>query len=86
MTFISENVIPGNHGKVFAIDAKRDIDLDKVKSELMKLYAVTDVIINKEIYPVEITVHTDRVLAIKTIQEVMNNIGFHAIPKGLFEL
>ncbi|PID71295.1 MAG: hypothetical protein CR985_00570 [Flavobacteriales bacterium] len=87
MTFISENVIPGNHGRVFTIDVKREIDLDRVKNKLMKLHAISSVIINNEVYPVEMTIQTDRVIAVKTIQEVMNSMGFHAIPKeGFFEI
>ena len=32
MSYISDNVIPGNHGKVFGTDAKETTDLQNIKN------------------------------------------------------
>lgn len=86
MSLLSENVIPGNHGKIFGTNAKEKTDLEKIKSILIHLKGIKDVLINTEIYPREFTVHTSTLVKIEDIEEKVKQIGFHAIPKGLFEL
>jgi hypothetical protein len=86
MNFLSETVIPGNYGKVFGTNAKVDIDLDRIKSKVLSIKGIKDVIINAEEFPKEFTIHTTTLVKIKDIQDAVKSIGFHALPKGLFEL
>ncbi|HNP17214.1 MAG TPA: hypothetical protein PKL31_02165 [Fulvivirga sp.] len=86
MSLISENVIPGNFGKVFGTDAKEDRDLEKIQRVVSGLEGIKDVILNKEVYPREFTVHTSKLISIITIEEKVKAMGFHAIPKEIFPL
>jgi len=86
MSFLSENVIPGNHGKVFGTNAKNHDDLEMIKTSIEKMKGVKDVILTEDVFPREFVVHTTNVVSIKEIEDTVNNIGFHAIPKSLFAL
>ena len=85
MGILSENVIPGNHGKVFGTNAKEAKDLKRIKEHLLNIEGVKNVII-KDDFPVEFTVHTTKMVEIKEIEKMVKGLGFHAIPKGLFSL
>ena len=85
MSILSENVIPGNHGKVFGTNAKEANDLRRIKENLLKIEGVKNVTFNND-FPVEFTVHTSKMVEIKEIEKMVKGIGFHAIPKGLFSL
>lgn len=86
MSYLSEHVIPGNHGKVFGTDAKNQEDLDKIFNVINDIEGVKNVIISPQIFPKEFTVHTLKMVEIKTIENEVRKLGFHAIPKGLFQL
>ncbi|QCX38880.1 heavy-metal-associated domain-containing protein [Aureibaculum algae] len=86
MNFLSENVIPGNHGKVFGTDAIRQVDLNKMRKATLEIEGVKDFLFDLEKFPAEFIIHTSKVVEIEAIQKVIKKIGFHAIPKGLFEL
>ena len=49
MSLLSENVIPGNHGKVFGTNAKDPQTLEKIKSPLELIDGVNDVIIHLDV-------------------------------------
>ncbi|SHF29583.1 hypothetical protein SAMN03080594_103244 [Arenibacter palladensis] len=85
MSILSENVIPGNHGKVFGTNAKEANDLGRIKENLLKIEGVKNVIFSDD-FPVEFTVHTTKMVEIKEIEKMVKGLGFHAIPKGLFAL
>jgi hypothetical protein len=85
MSILSENVIPGNHGKVFGTNAKEANDLGRIKENLLKIEGVKNVIFSDD-FPVEFTVHTTKMVEIKEIEKMVKGVGFHAIPKGLFSL
>ncbi|MCM4163389.1 MULTISPECIES: heavy-metal-associated domain-containing protein [unclassified Arenibacter] len=85
MGILSENVIPGNHGKVFGTNAKEVKDLRRIKEHLLKINGIENVIFNDD-FPVEFTVHTTKMVEIKEIENMVKGLGFHAIPKGLFSL
>ncbi|MCK0190373.1 heavy-metal-associated domain-containing protein [Arenibacter sp. F20364] len=85
MSIISENVIPGNHGKVFGTNAKEANDLKRIEENLLKIEGVKNIIFKDE-YPVEFTVHTTKMVEIKDIEKMVKGLGFNAIPKGLFAL
>ncbi len=86
MNLISENIIPGNYGKVFSTDAKEEKDLLKIKNAVENLPGVKDVILHLDKYPIELTIHTNSLIHIDTVENEVKRFGFHAIPKGAFEL
>lgn len=86
MSFLSENVIPGDHGKIFGTDAQKQQDLDKIIDTLRSIQGIKDVIISPQKFPKEFTVHTSKMVGIAEIEDRVKALGFHAIPKGLFQL
>jgi len=86
MSLLSENLIPGNHGKIFGTNAKENKDLERIKDKVLSIKGIKDVIINSEVYPREFTIHTTELVKVKDIEDIVITTGFHAIPKGLFEL
>jgi hypothetical protein len=86
MSLLSENVIPGNHGKIFGTNAKDGQDLEKIKTKVLSIDGIKDVIINTELYPKEFTIHTNKLVSVKDIENAVISAGFHAIPKDIFEL
>lgn len=86
MNILTDTVIPGKHGKIFATNAIEDLDLLEIKTSLMEYDGINDVIINTHIFPREFTVHTSKMIPISDIENRVKQIGFHAIPKSLFEL
>ncbi|MBK7651469.1 MAG: heavy-metal-associated domain-containing protein [Flammeovirgaceae bacterium] len=86
MTLIDENIIPGNHGRVFGTNATKEEDLNKIARAIRALAGIKDVIIDASTFPEEFTIHTSAFVRIDDIQQVVKALGFHAIPKGLFKL
>ncbi len=86
MSLLSENIIPGNHGKIFGTNAKEQIDLDRIKNKVLTLKGIKDITINSEIFPREFTVYTSELVKVEDIENQVKLTGFHAIPKDLFEL
>ncbi len=86
MSLLSENVIPGNHGKVFSTNATEKKDLDRIKKRLLELDGIKDVKVNFNIYPIEITVHTFKLVSVENIENKVKITGYHDIPKGIFPL
>jgi hypothetical protein len=86
MNFLSENIIPGDHGKVFGTDAKELKDLERIKKVVLAIEGVKKVVINSEIFPREFTVQTSKMVQVKDVEEMVSGIGFHAVPKGIFKL
>lgn len=86
MTYISDNIIPGNHGKVFGTDAKEEKDLKNIARAIMDIDGVKDVIIDYSAFPRELNVHTYKVVSIHDIEKAVNRLKFHVLPKGMFSL
>lgn len=86
MSLLSENIIPGDHGKIFGTNAMHENDLEKIKNKILTLKGVKDVIINTEIFPREFTIHTSLLVKVVDVEQKVITTGFHAIPKGLFKL
>lgn len=86
MSLLSENVIPGNHGKVFGTDATEPKDLERIKKNILAVKGVKEVVINADLFPKELTVLTSTLVQIKDVEDAVLPTGFHVIPKGLFEL
>jgi hypothetical protein len=50
MSLLSQNVIPGNHGKTFGTNAMEENDLKAIKNSLLELEGINEVILNTEIF------------------------------------
>ncbi len=86
MSLLSENVIPGNHGKIFETNATEHLHLEKIRKVISEVTGVKNVTINTESFPREITVYTSSLVSVERIESVVVDSGFHAIPKSMFEL
>lgn len=86
MSLINENIIPGNHGKVFGTNAKTTRDLERIKTKILELKGIKNVLLNFEVFPREFTIHTSKLITIEAIEKKVISTGFHAIPKSIFEL
>lgn len=86
MNFLKDNVIPGDHGKVFGTNAKAPEDLALIKSEVLKIKGVKDVVVDESIFPVEMTIYTSALVKVDDVERVVQKTGFHAIPQELFSL
>ncbi len=85
MSLLSENVIPGNSGKIFETNANKESDLERIKNKIFLLKGIKDVKINSEVFPKEITVYTSKLVEVKDIEKKVRLTGFHAIPKDFLE-
>ena len=56
MSLLSENVIPGNHGKIFSTNAQKKADLKEIEDRVMEIEGIKDIIFNEEVFPVEFTI------------------------------
>ncbi|WP_158849243.1 heavy-metal-associated domain-containing protein [Algibacter sp. L1A34] len=83
MGFLEKNLIPGIHGMVFTINTKNEKDRAKVKKVLLKMPEIADVIFNTEAYPEEMTVSTNKVIAVEKLQKALIPYSFHALRKTL---
>jgi hypothetical protein len=86
MSLLSENIIPGNYGKIFGTNAESVEDLKKIKKRVLAVKGVKDVILNSEVFPLEFTVHTKEVVDVKDVEDAVIKSGFHAVAKDVFEL
>ncbi len=84
MSFISDNVIPGNYGKKFTTDANNLEELNQIQKALMELDGVNDVIFEADSNPTVFIVHTNKVVSVSDIEEKVKLLDLHAVPTGLF--
>ncbi len=85
-SLLSENIIPGKRGKIFSTNAKKSKDLLKIKNAILAITGVKDVIFNMEVFPKEFIVYTTSLVKVEDIENEVKRFGFHAIPKGIFQL
>ena len=83
MTYINDNIIPGNHGKTFTSNVNSPEDKSRLKAAIMKIDGVIDVIFAPS-HPSEVTIHTNKVVHIKEIMDTATQLEFHVIAKGPF--
>ena len=86
MSFLSDNIIPGEHGKIFGTNAKTEKELLKIENAVLALDGIVDFIVNHDVYPKEFTIHTSKIVKVNDVEDKIKAIGLHAIPKGLFQL
>ncbi|TDU40118.1 hypothetical protein BXY82_2158 [Gelidibacter sediminis] len=84
MTFITENIIPGNYGKKFTTDVNEANEKSRLEAAIMEVNGVTKVIFEAGVYPLEFTVHTDQVVHITELQDKAKALGYHVIAKEPF--
>lgn len=84
MTFISENIIPGNYGKKFTTDVDEPSEKTKLEAGLMEVDGVKEVVFEDDVYPLEFTVYTNHVVNITDLQDKAQELGFHMFAKGPF--
>ncbi len=83
MSLLTENVIPGEHGKIFSTNVTEETELIEIKNNLLKVEGIEDVHLNNAIFPKEFTVITNKLMSIDEIEQAVKAIGYHAIPKTL---
>jgi len=86
MNLLKDNIIPGNHGKIFGTNAVKEKDLLKIRNTLYSMSGIKDVDINMEIFPKEFTIYTSALVKVEDVENEVQRLGFHVIPKGQFEL
>ncbi|WP_274476185.1 heavy-metal-associated domain-containing protein [Mangrovimonas aestuarii] len=84
MGLISENVIPGDHGKIFGTDAKTAEQFEVLKKAVMRVDGVIDVQIVQGTDPYEIVIRTNKLVSVIDVENAVKHVGMHAIPKGWF--
>lgn len=83
MSLLTDNIIPGEHGKVFGTNANHETELTEIKNKLLKADGITQVQINHSVFPKEFTIFTDKLISVEEIENIVKSTGFHAIPKAL---
>jgi len=83
MSLLTDNIIPGEHGKIFSTNANEEIELTEIKNKLLKIDGITDVLINNTIFPKEFTITTNKVISVEDVEKAVKAIGYHAIPKAI---
>ncbi|MGO3719879.1 MAG: heavy-metal-associated domain-containing protein [Mesonia hippocampi] len=86
MSLLSENIIPGDTGRVFATNAEDAEHLKNIKTRLLELNGIKDVKINFEVFPREMRVFTSKLISVADVEKAAMTTGFHIIPKESFEL
>lgn len=81
MSLFTDNVIPGNHGKLFGTNAVEEKDLMDIKNGLLEMDGIKNVVLNTSIFPREFTVYSTRIMRVSEIENKVKSIGFHAIPQ-----
>lgn len=84
MSYINDIVIPGETGRVFTTNIKDKDKIENLKTLLLQMEGVTDVIVNQNSFPSELRLLTDRVLDISDLESVANTNGYHIIPKSFY--
>jgi hypothetical protein len=82
MSLLNDNIIPGEHGKVFGTNANEEMELIEIQNKLLQFIGITEVHINNSIFPKEFTVFTNKVISVNEIERLVKSIGYHAIPKN----
>lgn len=86
MGLVTDNVLPGNRGKIFVTNAKDEEETKAIKQAMLKLDGLNDIIVNKKVFPIEMTVHSSKIVPIKDVEKAVNIAGYHAVPKSPYIL
>ena len=66
--------------------ASLEKELEKIKTAVLSIEGIIDMIVNFEVFPVEFTIHTSKIIKIDDVENKVKSVGYHAIPKSLFKL
>lgn len=86
MDATKENVIPGNHGKVFKVDIEDEFKFSDVQETVMQLNGIKDVLFDDEVVPHEMIIHTENLVKVSDVQAAVKKHGYDAVPESLFPL
>ena len=86
MDATQENVIPGNHGKVFVVDIEDEFKFSDVQETVMQLDGIKDVLFDDEVMPHEMIIHTEDLVKVSDVQAAVKKHGYDAVPESLFPL
>ncbi len=86
MSLLTANVIPGNHGRIFTTNASTDAEMKKIQNIVEEVDGVKAVIIIEEVSPREFIVRTSKLVTVRAIEDAVNRLDLHAIPKGIFPM
>lgn len=81
MCLLSDNVIPGKHGKVFGTNAENREDLIKIQSSISQVKGIKDIIMDDAKFPRELTVDTNAIVSVEDIEKTAIEAGFNVNPK-----
>ena len=81
MGYLNKTIFPGPSGMVFAINTQNTEEIEQVTQYLMQQPGIKKVAFNREVYPFEMTVNTDKAVSLEDFQEMVKQVGFHAIHK-----
>lgn len=84
MSLMSENIVPGDQGKIFGTNAKNETDLTRIKNHLLSMEGIKDVVVDTHTFPAEIRIISTTVIKVDDIQKRVMEVGFHVVPKGAF--
>jgi len=73
--------IPGTYLQVFTIDTNNLFDFEPVRSALMSLEGVEEVLYDDQLSPAEVTLLTDGTIADTTVQRLAAQQGHHMQSK-----
>ncbi len=78
---MDDPITTGDYEKVYTVNITSFIDFERIKVGLIEIQGVEDVSLNEAVTPHEITAFTNGQVADITIQEVVAQLGFQAVPK-----
>ena len=58
-------------------------DLSKITTAIKKIEGITNIIVNDNTSPVEMSFHTSQPISIKSIEDAVIRSGFHLIEKSI---
>jgi hypothetical protein len=83
MSFLSENIFPGKHGKIFGTNAKYEDDLFEIEKFLRSYDGIKKIELKKDKFPVEIKIYSSKRIKVKNLMKDFKRTGFHLIDKNL---
>lgn len=84
MTYISENIIPGNYGKTFTTNVDDATEKSRLKEVILQVEGIKSILFADNVFPLEFTIHTNEVVNITELQNKVKDLGYHIIAKGPF--
>lgn len=83
MSYLNKTIFPGPHGMAFTINTQNTEEVERVKQHLLQQPGIKKVSFNREVYPFEMLVNTDKAIPLEDFQEMVKQAGFHAIHKTI---